>query len=57
MALDNIKGKFLLSGYRSKLYDHYAEQCGWNREEISVPNNASSSKEKKIMTECVWRNF
>ena len=57
MALDKIKGKFLLSGYRSKLYDHYAEQCGWNREEIRIPNNASSSKEKKIMTECVWRNF
>lgn len=56
-TLAPVKGKFLLSGYHSRLYDNSATMFGWNFEEIKIPNNASSSKEKRIMTECVWRNF
>lgn len=55
--LTQIKGKFLLSGYHSQLYEYWAIRSGWSCEEIKIPNNASSSKEKRIMTECVWRNF
>jgi DNA adenine methylase len=52
-----VKGKFLLSGYHSGIYDSYAVEFSWNFEEISIPNNASSAKEKRVMTECVWRNW
>jgi DNA adenine methylase len=56
-VLAKIKGKFLLSGYHSKLYDNSAVMFGWNCEEIRIPNNASGAKEKRVMTECVWRNY
>lgn len=55
--LMGIKGKFLVSGYHSALYDSWAERNGFICEEIKIPNNASGSKEKRVMTECVWRNF
>lgn len=56
-TLAHVKGKFLLSGYHSRLYDNSATMFGWNFEEIKIPNNASGGKEKRIMTEIVWRNF
>ncbi len=56
-TLAQIRGKFLLSGYRSKLYDDAAKAYGWKRHELPVPNNAASGKKKKIKTECVWANF
>jgi DNA adenine methylase len=55
--LGTIQGKFLLSGYRSKLYDEYAETFRWKRHEFSVPNNAAGGKTKRAMIECVWLNF
>ncbi len=51
-----IEGKFLLSGYRSELYDDIAEHC-WRRVDFDLPNNASSRKTKERKTECVWMNF
>ncbi len=56
-TLKGIEGRFLLSGYRSKLYDDHANLCGWNRVDFDLPNNAASGKKKRRMTECVWRNF
>lgn len=56
-TLSEIKGKFLLSGYRSKLYDTFASEYGWRRVDFDLPNNASSKKEKERKTECVWMNF
>lgn len=56
-ALARIKGKFLLSGYRSDLYDADAERFGWRRVDFSIPNAAAGGKEKRVMTECVWFNF
>ena len=56
-ALDGIKGKFLLSGYRSAMYDDVAKTCGWNRHEFKIPNNAAGGKQKREMTECLWTNF
>jgi DNA adenine methylase len=56
-ALASIKGRFLLSGYRSDLYDRAAKVCQWRRHEFEIPNNAASGKKKRVMTECVWTNF
>lgn len=55
--LASIEGKFMLSGYRSQLYDSYADEFGWNRTEFELPNNAAGGKSKRKMVECVWTNF
>lgn len=55
--LDGIKGDFLLSGYRSGLYDNDAKVNQWNRHDFSIVNNASSKATKEEKTECVWTNF
>lgn len=55
--LPGIKGKFLLSGYRSTLYDETARLMDWNRVDIDAPNNAAGGKKKRRMTECVWMNY
>ena len=56
-TLGNIEGKFILSGYRSELYDTAAEAFGWNRHEKKIHNHASGAKTKPVMTECCWTNF
>jgi site-specific DNA-adenine methylase len=55
--LANLKGKFLLSGYRSNLYDGAAERYGWRREEFSIANHAAGGASKRRMMECLWCNF
>lgn len=55
--LMSIEGRFLLSGYRSSLYDHAAVGAGWRRRDFSVPNQAAGGKKKRRMTECVWTNY
>ena len=55
--LGAIKGKFLLSGYRSPLYDAAAGQFNWRRVNFDLPNNASGAKSKERKTECVWMNY
>ena len=55
--LATIKGKFLLSGYRSDLYDIAALECGWDCHEFKIPNCAAGGDKKRTMTECVWTNF
>lgn len=57
IALNSIKGKFILSGYPSKLYDDFADKSGWHRFDFVVPNQAAGGKEKRRMTERVWANF
>lgn len=49
--------KFLLSGYRSTMYDSAANLHGWNRHEYKIANNASSKSTKDVKTECIWTNF
>jgi DNA adenine methylase len=53
--LRQIKGKVLLSGYRSKPYDHCL--ADWNLYEFELPNNAARGVTKRRMCECVWCNF
>ena len=51
------RGKFMLSGYRSDLYNKSAKCNCWNRHEFSLPNNAAGGKNKRRMTEVLWCNF
>ena len=45
-VLDEIKGKFLLNGCHSELYDTWASEQGYRFVEIEIDNKASSSKTK-----------
>jgi len=56
-VLSAIKGKFILSGYRSELYDKVADAAGWNRVDIEIDNKASGRKTKETKTECLWMNY
>jgi DNA adenine methylase len=56
-ALSQLKGTFMLSGYRSQLYDDFASKHEWRREEISIDNKAASGDTKRKMVECVWMNY
>jgi DNA adenine methylase len=54
-VLRACKGKVILSGYPSDLYDRAL--AGWGRKEIDRPNNAAGGKKKRRMTEVLWFNF
>jgi DNA adenine methylase len=54
-TLRACKGKVMLSGYRSGLYDGLLKS--WNRHTFDLPNNAAGGKEKGRETEVVWCNF
>jgi len=56
-TLRQIKGRFLLSGYRSDLYSNFERDCGWTRHDFELPNNSAGGKSKRRMVECVWCNF
>ena len=56
-ALGGVKGKFLLSGYRSPLYDAAAKRFGWRRTDITIDNKASAKKVKPTKVECLWANY
>lgn len=53
--LKGAKGKVMLSGYPSELYDGML--ADWNRHAFNLPNNAAAGEEKRRMTEVVWCNF
>lgn len=54
-SLTRCKGKVMLSGYRSTLYDEVLR--GWQRHDFDLPNNSAGGETKRRMTECVWCNF
>ena len=59
-TLLNIKGKFILSGYPSAMYDGFGRNAGWNRREIETSNHSSHQKQgetKRRMTEVLWFNY
>ena len=56
-VLEQVEGSFLLSGYRSGLYDKFAALNGWHRTDFELPNNSAGGETKKRMVECVWTNF
>lgn len=57
IALREVKGRFLLSGYHSRLYDSAAGHMGWTCHEKRINNHAASGKKKRTMTEALWTNF
>lgn len=56
-SLAGLKGKFMLSGYPSKLYDRHARRHGWHCHTKEIDNKAAGGKKKRKMLECVWVNF
>jgi hypothetical protein len=56
-ALAAVKGRFLLSGYHSPLYDRAAARYGWRCTEFTIDNKAGGGAAKRTMTECVWSNY
>jgi DNA adenine methylase len=50
-----VKGKVMLSGYPSVLYDRALS--GWNRHTFDVPNHASGARDKGRETQVLWCNF
>jgi DNA adenine methylase len=54
-VLLDCRGKVMLSGYRSALYDRAL--AGWTRHDFDLPNHAAGGEVKRRMTECVWCNF
>ena len=54
-VLNNFKGKVLISGYPSRLYNRLYKN--WKCEKKKMPNHASQQKVKPIKIELLWRNF
>ena len=54
-ALLRCRGKVILSGYASALYD--GTLSGWSRQTRDLPNNAAGGKMKQRKTEVLWCNF
>ncbi len=55
--LATIKGKFVLSGYHSAMYDADADRFGWKCHEFRIVNNAAGGGSKREMVECCWTNY
>ena len=56
-TLARLRGKFLLSGYNSPLYEHWREFAGWRRHELTRPNSAAGTAVNPERIECIWTNF
>ncbi len=54
-VLRSCKGKVILSGYPSDLYDRLYSD--WHRLEFKIANHAAGGRKKKRMTECLWLNY
>ncbi len=54
-VLNRFRGKAIISGYSSDLYDELYKD--WRMESKKIANHASQSKTKKIKTEQIWCNF
>jgi DNA adenine methylase len=54
-TLAQCRGKVMLSGYPSALYDDAL--ASWTRHTFDLPNNAAGGKEKARETEVLWCNF
>jgi DNA adenine methylase len=51
----SVKGKVILSGYPSDLYDRAL--ADWNRHAVDLPNNTAGGAAKARKTEVLWCNF
>lgn len=55
--LAGIKGRFMLSGYHSSLYNPKAGEYAWKCHEKLVVSHASNKKTKPPRVECLWTNY
>jgi DNA adenine methylase len=53
--LIGLKGKVLLSGYPSPLYEQ--RLTGWHKVDFDLPNNSAAGATKERKTERIWCNF
>jgi DNA adenine methylase len=53
--LRSVRGKVMLSGYPSPLYDETLKS--WNRQTFDMPNHAAGGRAKRRETEVLWCNF
>lgn len=56
-VLTGIQGKFLLSGYPSRMYADAARDACWFFADKEIDNKASSSKTKPKKIERLWMNY
>jgi DNA adenine methylase len=56
-ALSEVTGRFLLSGYPSKLYDQAEKDFGWRHVDLEIDNKSSSAKQKEKKIERLWMNY
>lgn len=56
-VLTELSGKFLLSGYPSKMYRSWAKKNEFECKIFHIDNKASSKISKNTKMECVWMNF
>lgn len=54
-SVKQLKGKVILSGYPSPLYEELYND--WEKCERFIPNHSSHEEKKPLKTECVWKNF
>jgi DNA adenine methylase len=54
-TLNTCRGKVVLSGYPSALYDDL--YGSWRTVEIDIPNHAAGGRQKTRMREILWLNF
>jgi DNA adenine methylase len=54
-VLEECRGKVMLSGYPSQLYD--TRLTSWNRHTFNLANHAAGGKKKGRETEVLWCNF
>jgi DNA adenine methylase len=50
------KGKFLISGYESMLYEFHFGSW-YNKQTLNIANNAGQTKKKSRRVECLWKNY
>lgn len=56
-VIQHCKGKVMISGYHSELYNLRLDCNGWTRHEKVVANHASHADTKGKEVECLWCNF
>ena len=54
-ALNAFKGKAMISGYGSPLYNRLYK--GWNVEKKKIANHSSQQKSKEKKIEVIWKNY
>jgi len=56
-TIQNCKGKVVLSGYDSQMYNHMLGLRWWHKIEKNIVCHAGQTKKKPVKTECLWLNF